>query len=147
MKKSVFVLLLWMPLLLTAQKNRNFALLLAGTPITLEAAEDVSSAKVSVNDQIAFKVVGDVSTGQHIVIRDGATAWARVLGVHKATYNTPEHIRYELMAVTSADGKSINIYSSHLYAAAEYTGMTAWLKAGKKATAYVLDDVKIRMLK
>jgi len=147
MKKSIFLLLLWIPLLTAAQKNRNMALLHAGTPITLEAAEDVSSAKVSVNDQIAFRVVGNVSAGQHIVIRDGATAWARVLGVHKATYNTLEHIRYELIAVTSADGQPISVFSSHLYAPAEYIGMTAWLRTGKKATAYIMEDVKIRILK
>jgi hypothetical protein len=147
MKKSIFLLLLWLPMLMAAQKNRSLALLPAGTPIMLEAAEDITSAKVSVNDQIAFRVVGDVLAGQHIVIRDGATAWARVLGVHKATYNTLEHIRYELIAVTSADGQQITVYSSHVYAPAEYIGMTSWLRAGKKATAYVLEDVKIRMLK
>lgn len=146
MKKSIFLLLLWMPLLMVAQKNRSLALLLAGTTVTLEAAEDVSSAQVSANDRIAFRVVGDVLACQSIVIRDGATAWARVLGVHKATYNTLEHIRYELIAVTSADGQQITIFSSHMYAPAENIGMTAWLRAGKKATAYVLEDVKIRML-
>lgn len=147
MKKSIFLLLLCMPLLMAAQKNRSLALLLAGTTVTLEAAEDVSSAQVSANDRIAFRVVGDVLACQNIVIRDGAAAWARVLSVHKATYNTLEHIRYELIAVTSADGQQITIFSSHMYAPAENIGMTAWLRAGKKATAYVMEDVKIRMLK
>lgn len=148
MKKYAFLLLLLWPVLASAQKDRRHqATLYAGTAITLEVAEDISSSQASPNDRIAFRVSGHLKADQHILIQDGANAWGRVLGVHKTTYNTPEYIQYEVIMIADAEGRQIAVYSGHLQAKAEHVGMTAWLRAGKKVTAYVWEDVKFRIQK
>ncbi|MBX2927394.1 MAG: hypothetical protein KF852_06115 [Saprospiraceae bacterium] len=151
MKPSLAVLFVLFPMLLAAQSGKKTArthtpcVLPAGTAIVLESADSLSSELARMGDIVQFAVAEEVRQNKTILIRHGATAYARVLRVVPTTYNRPEYIVIEVTCVSAVDGQMIDVNSRYMEIAADIPGVNAKLKPGKRALAYTANDAFIRI--
>lgn len=107
--RSAGYLLLLVPSCVFGQNPGSTAqslVLVEGTPVRLQLAETICSARARKGDRVEFAVLEDVDQNGMTVIRAGAKAWGSVTDVrHKRPLGMPGHLSLEADSVELANGE------------------------------------------
>lgn len=100
--------LLFTPVVATAQEQSKGFVLEDGTPIKLVLSENLSSASAHTGDLVAFETVEDVKVQGVVVIPRGSNAWATITDAqHKRRLGRAGHLDLNIDKVRLADGEKV----------------------------------------
>ena len=117
----------------------------AGTLVLLETSERFASDQATVGKVLQFRVRTDVKAENDIAIRTGALALGRVKAIEPATYNHPEELRIELQYVQTVDGQMIPLSGQEQSLRGQFTGQGTAVEAGTSITAFVMNEVRVKV--
>jgi hypothetical protein len=84
-----------------------------GTPVSLELARELSSAKESVNNRVDFEVAEDVRVSGVVVIPKGGTAWGTIVDAKpKRRLGRAGRLDVRIDEVRLADGERVPLRAS-----------------------------------
>ena len=119
--------------------------LTSGTLILLETSERFASDQATVGKTLQFRVRTDVMAEREIAIRTGALALGRVKAIESSSYNHPAELRIELQYVQTVDGQMIPLSGQEQSLRGQFTGQGTTVEAGTSITAYVMNDVRVKV--
>ena len=119
--------------------------LTSGTLIVLETSERFASDQATVGKTLQFRVRTDVMAEREIAIRTGALALGRVKAIEPSSYNHPAELRIELQYVQTVDGQMIPLSGQEQSLRGQFTGQGTTVEAGTSITAYVMNDVRVKV--
>ena len=139
--------------------GHSAALTLAvGTPVQLRLRESLSSRDAALDDTILFEVVTDVKVGDQVVIAEGAQAWGRITDAHsRGLLGRTARLDVALETVEMVNGEKARVQGNRdvngpvpeSWVATQWSrvmnGKDATIPKGSRMTAYVQDDVRVRI--
>lgn len=120
--------------LIAAGKDKElteYVTLKAGTPVTLQTTQQISSQYAMAGQSIDFRVVYDVSVDGKVVIPAGSVAKGTVVNAQKPKmFGKPGIISIQVKSVQAADGQQISLSSNTQMREGDNKKALAWILFG-----------------
>ncbi|MES2519330.1 MAG: hypothetical protein V4585_14550 [Bacteroidota bacterium] len=115
-KPTAYLLLICLSLFSFKSGNTRDITLSAGTPISLETVQTLTSDSVQAGQTVDFKVRNDIKVGDIVVIKAGSIAKGLVTRANMAKGLGKEgQIEIQIKSVSSVDGQQIPVIGNNIY--------------------------------
>lgn len=115
----------------------------AGTSITLQLNEEITSDAIDIGNTVDLRVRGNVIVNGRVVIADGAMAEGEVYRIVKDCDQCVQSISIRVSSVMAVDGQRISLQGTPYKKSARCKGCSAVINPGTNLRATVLNDTDI----